>query len=599
MRKIRTPITETVRQLLERPRFPLIAALIAVLLTLPSLWNGLNLDDNFSRIAFNDRAIPLFSTIYEAPLRLFTLIDDANRKPWMDYGLLPWWTSERIQISFFRPIASMFQTLDHRLWQSHPFMMHLHSLFWFALLVFSISVYYRNIFRTPWVAGLAALLFAVDDAHGFTVGWLANRHSILGAFFVVIALLQFDRWNRRRNRTDLWIALLYYLCGLLSSEVAIATLGYLIAYLVFIDRGSAKIRIAGFAPFLVLTIVWRIVYRSLGYGVFDTNHYIDPLREFPTFVTRAFERGPINLLSQLGFPPAEFHFYLPPFLANLLYLFALAYLALFAFVLFPLLKRDSVSRFWLAGMLLSLPPACAPFPDDRNIIVLGIGGMGLTARFLQYALFERDATDNGGWRTKLSGGFALVFIGIHLVIAPGLLVIKSVTPKIFHNLAEAATIPPDPSISKHHYVILNAPAYTPNITFLIASRAARNLPLPLSAWGLATGDSALNVTRSDEKTLLIKAKKGFMSNKMDWSMRSKNHPLKEGQIVRVDGMSAEIRSLLADGRPSEVRFRFPASLDDPSFVWLRWEKGKFVRFTPPATGGSRTFDEIRFSEILE
>ncbi|MES1204492.1 MAG: hypothetical protein ABUS79_01020 [Pseudomonadota bacterium] len=40
-----------------------------------------------------------------------------------------------------------------------------------------------------WIAGLAAFLYAIDDAHGFAVGWLASRCTLMGTFFAIASLI--------------------------------------------------------------------------------------------------------------------------------------------------------------------------------------------------------------------------------------------------------------------------------------------------------------------------------------------------------------------------------------------------------------------------
>lgn len=39
----------------------------------------------------------------------------------------------------------------------------------------------------PWVAGVAMLLFAVDDVHGQAAGWISSRNTLLSACFGFLA----------------------------------------------------------------------------------------------------------------------------------------------------------------------------------------------------------------------------------------------------------------------------------------------------------------------------------------------------------------------------------------------------------------------------
>src|SRR5678815_1800306 len=82
-----------------------------------------------------------------------------------------------------------------------------------------------------WIAGLAAVLYAIDDSHGFAVGWLANRCGIQGAFFAVLALLAHHRCDSLSPRLGPAALLIALLC----SEQMVAAGGFLFAYALFLS----------------------------------------------------------------------------------------------------------------------------------------------------------------------------------------------------------------------------------------------------------------------------------------------------------------------------------------------------------------------------
>ena len=71
--------------------------------------------------------------------------------------------------------------------------MHVHSLLWFVLLLFLVTKFYRRILGPTWLAGLAVLLFAVEDGHGSPVGWICNRNILIAASFGIGCLIAHDR----------------------------------------------------------------------------------------------------------------------------------------------------------------------------------------------------------------------------------------------------------------------------------------------------------------------------------------------------------------------------------------------------------------------
>ncbi len=63
--------------------------------------------------------------------------------------------------------------IDYQLWPDSPLLMHAHSLIWLGLAAATAAFLYRR-FEPSATAGLAVLLFAIDDAHIMPAMWLAN-----------------------------------------------------------------------------------------------------------------------------------------------------------------------------------------------------------------------------------------------------------------------------------------------------------------------------------------------------------------------------------------------------------------------------------------
>jgi hypothetical protein len=81
-----------------------------------------------------------------------------------------WWMAPDFRISFWRPLSSLTHVLDHLLWPRSSVLAHAHSMLWFAALLAVLGTLYRR-FHTPWIAHLPLLLYAVDDARGWVLGW--------------------------------------------------------------------------------------------------------------------------------------------------------------------------------------------------------------------------------------------------------------------------------------------------------------------------------------------------------------------------------------------------------------------------------------------
>jgi len=581
-------ILDTVRSALASRGAPFFAAAAGVLFCLPSLWAGFYLDDNYHRLVM--QGFPGKPELFSCPVNsLFTFFsgDPERTRLLMDIGFFPWWTMEDRLLSFWRPLAAITHWLDYRLWPGAPFLMHLHSIAWYGLAVAAAGLFYRRIMGGAWAAGLAALMFALDDAHGFPVGWLANRNELPALLFSVLALVAHHRWRTRGQRAWGALAPLLLFAGLLFKESAVATLGYLAAYGLFMDPAGKARGLMAAAPAVMSAAVWRIIYMALGYGVREVPTYIDPLSRPLDFLSAALSRAPVLILDQLIAPASEVVSLVRRPGHDLKLAVALVFIALFALLCGPLFRRDRRARFFGLGALLSVLPACAVYPSDRMLFFTGIGGMGLAALFIESwgRLFSRGPA-------RLAArvmGFLLA--AAHLAISPLLLPVGAYTPALAGRDGERAGriahgVPDVPGLEQKRVYIVNR---GPDIAGLVLNyRALNDMPLPRSLRGLG-GDAsdAVLIERVGGRSLLWSSDEGaYGKSPRRQVYRDLDHPLSRGERVELPGMTAEVKALTGDGRPSRVLFTFEHGLSDESLIWLKWdwEGGGLSRFDLPAAG---------------
>ena len=124
-------------------RFPLILAVLAVVLTLPSLGVGWVADDYYQRARMADA--DFFPGISGEPWKFFDFATSESMAWAMDLGAWPWWTYPELRAAFWRPLTVATHWVDYRLWPEHPVFMHVHSLLWFAALIACVAVMYRRL----------------------------------------------------------------------------------------------------------------------------------------------------------------------------------------------------------------------------------------------------------------------------------------------------------------------------------------------------------------------------------------------------------------------------------------------------------------------
>jgi hypothetical protein len=566
------------KSLLETRRLPWIAAGLVILLTLPALGVGFILDDYYHRAILLDR--PRFRGLIGPPSAMFRFFrdDPALLKRQVDLGLFPWWSDPHLKGEFLQALTVPTHRLDYALWPNSPELMHLHNLLWLGAAVAAAAVFYQRMLGATWVAGAAALLFALDDARGATAGFIANRNVLIAATFGISALIAHDRWRRGGARPAALLAVLLLACALFAKEEGIGTCAYLAAYGLFVDRAGRWRGCLALVPHGVTVVVWRLLRDSWGYGVRNVGLYIDPLTDPGPYLKAFAWRWPVLLLGQWSPLPADLPIVLEGPAFAVFVGIAVAFVGVVLLALGPLLRRDPVARFWAAGMALAVVPVCATFPMDRLLTFVGLGASGLLARF--WAFVFEEGSDG-----RLQRTLAWFFIIVHAILAPLILPFRAanpVGPKWIEHRFLIQT-PPAPSWEGKTLVVVNAPS-CPHAHYMILHWDLAGLPVPRYMRVLAPAVPAVTVRRLDERTLAIRPRKGYLRWVVDQVFRTPRRPLALGEPVRLTGMTVTITELTPDGRPAEATFRFDVPLESPSLVWLGFRNGRFKPFTPPAVG---------------
>ncbi len=578
-------------------RYRRLLVALGLLLASPSLFIGLQTDDLIIRGA----ALRLSPAEGQrrSPWEPFTFFngDPVQNHTLMDKGYVPWWMYPQARAAFFRPLTAATHLFDFRVLDRFPVLMHVHSLAWFALLLWTAATLYRRFLRDSspaWAAVLAGLLFTADNAHAWPAGWLSNRNALIAGAFGFLALIAHDRWRRGGWRPGAFLAPLALAAALLAKEEAVGVGAYLLAYALFLDPAPWRGRLATLAPCALVGVAWFVAYKALGFGVVGSAMYVDPSRDPLAFAARVARNAPVLLLGQWGFPEADLSSMLSASAFRALWLWAVAFLIPLGLLLAPLVRRDRVARFWAAGMVLSVVPVCAAFPMNRLLMFPGLGAMGLLAMWLgndPRGLFRR--------------AFAVLFVALHLILAPLLFPVRTIGIWFVGHLAEThyALLRPGPEAARQTFVFVN-PAACSHLLWML-TRAKDGMPVPASCLNLGPSSAPVTITRTDERTLVVRPAAGYllplggstvpgqpappfsyahMIRFFDILFRGPDRPMRLGEKVELTPATIEVTALTPDGRPAEATFRFRVPLEHPSLRWFACRRGAFVPFTPPAVG---------------
>jgi hypothetical protein len=435
--------------------------------------------------------------------------------------------------------------------------------------------------------------------------WLANRNASIGVFFGLLALIAHDRWRRENWRPGAFIAPIALLAGLLAGEIALAAGGYLLAYALFLDTDTWPRRLVSLVPGGVVGAGWWVAYHALDYGAAGSGVYIDPSASPMAFVQAMVERTPL-LFSGLWVLPSGIGLMLSKSAAQVLWLATIGLMVAVFLLLSPVLKRDRVARFFALGMLLSLVPACATFPDDRLLFFAGFGAMGLLAQLLA-AVWQRAGWVPSSRIRRLPLEVACwTFVFIHLVFAPVALAATVHKVRTFGTFIERAarSLPSEPIVTRQTAIIVNTP--TAFISFYgPLVQASLDRPIPKRTLILGSGIYPTTISRPAPDVLAIRPDGGYLFppgsprpgheasqptfhpayffQMLDRLYRD-GTPVSLGDRIAYGGAIIEITETGEDGRPIEVEVHFDTDLEDPTLRWLQWKNGVYVQFEPPAVG---------------
>ncbi len=594
--------------------WPAVLTLAAVVASLPAVRTG-PLTDDFLHRAILIGPSPCVDRLSEAGLpqeksgsllhalqnMYITVHPQENFGSLRAYGVLPWWTYEGFRVAFWRPVTAFTCWLDYRLFPESFESMHLHSILWFAAVVSAVAALYRRVAGVGWIAGLAALMYLLDDSSYFPTMWIANRNLLVSLFFAILTLIIHDRWRKGEWRPGAVLAPLCLFLSVLSSEAGIAVFAYLFAYEVALERGRLVRRVMALAPSIAVILVWRLLYNLQGYGANGGGFYFDPAREPLGYLLAVLYRLPFLLGGQWTTVPPELYGFAPPATRVVLWLFLTLVAVLIPVALLPLLRANRRAVFWLIGMYGAALPFCATIPMSRTLPFVAIGAFGLLAEFITGWLTRENWVPTTPWRRRMGGLlFTVLFLAHVPVAAASRIGAPRMTMRLQEKVAETMEIGSVEVSEQQDLIIVN----TPNPACFLCDpfiRAHEARPLPRGIRMLTPGFGPLHVVRTGPRRLVIRSVAQSLfdcerGDRVDFvffyhylsDVRSRQHPLRVGQQISLPRMQVEILAVDERGFPVEVAFDFDVPLEDASLRWLQWDWDEDVYrpFDLPAVGGT-------------
>lgn len=574
------------RRVLRFPRAFWIASLCVVVLASPALLADFYADDVVAVL----RLEGLVPDSSGGPFRLYTFAsgEPGQRERVVDHGPLPWWTSDGLRLSFFRPLSSALLAVDHALGGRNPLGYHVHSVVWYLAAVLAAGALLRRLLPER-EAAVALLLFAVSPAHWMLATWPSARHVAVSGTFALLALLLHLRARQAGRRARVaWVgALVCGALGLMGGETGLGLFAYVVAYEAFGRSDAVSLRLRALVPWGALLVVYGGVYKALGFGVRDSGGYVDPAADPGRYLAQLPSRLAVLADAALLGVPSEVSGLAPraaPVLAAMGVVATVAFALLLRRALRVLDARIRRTMTWLlVGAVLAAFPGAAGLPGDRVLFMSNLGITAALALVLLHAGSKGPGTALAALPARAGVGlFALV----HVVLAPAVFAFDArLLATQSHAAMAAASSAEIPAREGVHVVGIGLS--DPLVGMYLGATlwlAPRADPRPRIVQLLSMSGHDHRVKRTDPRTLEIEVMGGaLLEGAFESVVRSPDAPLRAGDVIPLGAESVEI---LDDdhGRPTRFAVTLDRPVDDPAIALVVWRDGGLRALAPPAVG---------------
>jgi hypothetical protein len=541
-------------------RGPLLLALVAFLISLPALRLGFQADDHILAMQLA-RGEPPWALFRASPAQMVEAVQN---------GAMAWWTSPQMHGEFLRPLSSLSLAAMLAPWPSPPWLMLLVNIAIYAGCAWFAALLYRKVAPSLGIAALAGLMFALDDAHAHSVGWISGRNTIMALLGALAALWFHIRAVETRAARFSVASVLAVMFALGSGEAGTWAYAYLIAYAIALDPRSPIDRLRSITPHLLVGAVWAAIYIEGHHGIHHSSWYQPVSRPVGALVEGVLNL-PLTVTSLFGVSMIGLSIFEPLSKARIALLpIALALL----WLVWPVMRSSRPSRFFALATALAVLPAFLTVPQDRVLIGAGFGAFGWIATTI----------DASGTISSIRYRLArVVLLGCHIWMAAVLFIPMLAAQYRFEVGTKAlkALAQPDRVV-----VLLNTPVeLLANYTLASLWLDHDGAKMPLAIHQLYAGGSELSVERTGERVIELTATRGWGYVPVERIFCPPEDMPRAGDERSVRGMTVRTLEVNDQGMPKRVRFTFEAPLESSALQWLIWTNaGHPEPWQPPAIG---------------
>jgi tetratricopeptide (TPR) repeat protein len=164
----------------------------------------------------------------------------------------------RFYCGTYIPLTLMSFAAEHRLFKDNPAPCHALNIILHVANALLVLWLVSLISKNPWVAFIAALIFAVHPLRVESVAWIAERKDVLFAFFYLLAIITYIYYAGRARLLLYFASLACFILALFAKGIA-ATLPFVLLLFDYFQNRRGRVIIMNKLPYFAFAVLFTVI----------------------------------------------------------------------------------------------------------------------------------------------------------------------------------------------------------------------------------------------------------------------------------------------------------------------------------------------------
>lgn len=159
----------------------------------------------------------------------------------------------------YHPLTVLSYAVEYHFFKLNPTVYHFTNLLFHVFNIFLVFYFIVLLTGKNSIAFITAVLFAIHPMRVESVAWASERKDVLYVFFFLIALICYLLYQKKNLPKYYWLALLFFLCSILSKAMAVSLSPVLLMINYYSGRKFNKQTFLDTIPFFALSLIFGII----------------------------------------------------------------------------------------------------------------------------------------------------------------------------------------------------------------------------------------------------------------------------------------------------------------------------------------------------